>query len=105
MSNSHAPSYSPMYQILILSFFQTSRYDKFYLGTLLVVGAAEEGQPVAFFVVGSESELDTTPVFSKFKERHPTICPKFFMSDAAEAFWNSWKAVFDVTHTKRVICS
>jgi hypothetical protein len=47
----------------------TTRYPGFLLGTLMTVGAAGEGQPVAFFVVGAESEAELSPVFAALSAR------------------------------------
>jgi hypothetical protein len=47
----------------------TTRYPGILLGTLLTIGAAGEGQPVLFFLISSESEIELTPVFLALKKR------------------------------------
>lgn len=39
------------------------------LGTLMTVGAAGEGQPVVFFLVGAESSAELSPVFRCIADR------------------------------------
>jgi hypothetical protein len=51
----------------------TTRYPGILLGTLMTVGAAGEGQPVAFFLIGEESETELTPVFRALSQRHAVI--------------------------------
>uniref|UniRef100_A0A914XN78 MULE transposase domain-containing protein n=1 Tax=Plectus sambesii TaxID=2011161 RepID=A0A914XN78_9BILA len=45
-----------------------------------------------------------SPVFAALKERHPNLRPQFYMSDCADAFWNSWRAVFEVEGVTRLYC-
>jgi hypothetical protein len=69
-------------------------YDGYLLGTVLILDSTGTGQPVAWYLVKGESEAEITPVFAALKKRHPNLRPKYFMSDCAESFWNSWKTVF-----------
>ena len=47
----------------------TTRYPDIKLGTLLTLGAAEEGQPILLFLVEEESEASLSPVFEVLAER------------------------------------
>uniref|UniRef100_A0A914W128 SWIM-type domain-containing protein n=1 Tax=Plectus sambesii TaxID=2011161 RepID=A0A914W128_9BILA len=79
-------------------------YEGYLLGTLMILDSTGAGQPVAWFLVKGESEAQMTPVFKALKERHPDLRPKYFMSDCADAFWNAWRTVFDVTSVSRLLC-
>uniref|UniRef100_A0A914X0Z6 MULE transposase domain-containing protein n=1 Tax=Plectus sambesii TaxID=2011161 RepID=A0A914X0Z6_9BILA len=79
-------------------------YDGYLLGTVLVLDSTGAGQPVAWFLVKGESEAEMSPVFAALKERHPNLRPKFYMSDCADAFWNSWRAVFDIEGVTPLYC-
>lgn len=103
-----------------------TRYPGILVGTLMTIGAAGEGQPVAFFLVPAESELELSPVFHALKSRYvsafvlgglsycfipiclfsrfPGFKTRFFMSDCAHAFWNTWSKFFDVSETNRQFC-
>jgi hypothetical protein len=95
----------------------TTRYPGILLGTLMTVGAAGEGQPVAFFIVGAESEAELSPAFESLASRYtlrydsmnvfriPEFRTRYFMSDGANAFWNSFKKYFDVSQTIRQLCT
>jgi hypothetical protein len=78
-------------------------YDGYVLGTLLVLDATGAGQPVAWFLVKGEKEEEMLPIFRVLKQRHPNLKPQYFMTDCADAFWNTWKSVFDQT-AKRLWC-
>jgi hypothetical protein len=39
------------------------------LGTVMTIGAAGEGQPVLFFLVGAESTAELSPVFEVLAKR------------------------------------
>lgn len=47
-----------------------TRYPGILVGTLMTIGAAGEGQPVAFFLVSAESELELSPVFHALQSRY-----------------------------------
>jgi hypothetical protein len=47
----------------------TTRHPGILLGTLMTVGAAGEGQPAVFFLVGEESEAELSPVFHALARR------------------------------------
>uniref|UniRef100_A0A914XFZ5 SWIM-type domain-containing protein n=1 Tax=Plectus sambesii TaxID=2011161 RepID=A0A914XFZ5_9BILA len=83
---------------------KTCCYDGYLLGTVLVLDSVGSGQPVAFFLIKGESEVEITPILASLKERHPNLHPKIFMSDMAEAFWNAWKAVFNIDGVTRLFC-
>jgi hypothetical protein len=78
-------------------------YDDYQLGTLLVLDATGAGQPVAWFVIKGESEQEMLPIFQVLKQRHPNLKPKYFMTDCADAYWNTWRSVFG-QDTKRLWC-
>jgi len=48
---------------------EITRYVNLLLGTLMTVGAAEEGQPVLIFLVESESEIELVPVFQALAKK------------------------------------
>jgi hypothetical protein len=78
-------------------------YHSYLLGTLLVLDSTGAGQPVAWFVVEGEKEEEMLPIFQVLQQRHPNLRPRYFMTDCADAFWNSWKSVFG-QDTKRLWC-
>jgi hypothetical protein len=47
----------------------TTRYPGVLLATVMTVGAAGEGQPIAFCLIGAESEGDLSPAFEALSNR------------------------------------
>lgn len=57
------------YPGMICTLFVIETFTGVLLGTLMTIGAAGEGQPVAFFIITSESEEQLTPVFAAIAQR------------------------------------
>jgi hypothetical protein len=78
-------------------------YHSYLLGTLLVLDSTGAGQPVAWFIVNGEKEEEMLPFFQVLKQRHHNLRPRYFMTDCADSFWNTWKSVFG-QETNRLWC-
>ena len=84
----------------------TNMYD-FQLITLLVVDTYGEGIPVAWAISNHENTAHITKFLEVIKDRVDLghLCPKVFMSDDADQYYNSWKAVFPWDGTKKLLCA
>eukprot|EP00081_Caenorhabditis_elegans_P014695 NP_494132.1 Uncharacterized protein CELE_F52C6.14 [Caenorhabditis elegans] len=74
------------------------------LTTITVVDNNDRGEPAGFLLSSSTTSAEVAVFFQKVKELYPEFRPAFFMSDEANCFWNGFSAVFDSTHTKKVLC-
>ena len=70
----------------------TNMYD-FYLTTILVKDEFGEGMPVAWTISNRENATILTEFLKAIKKRLGSLSPKWFMSDDAQQYFNSWKGV------------
>ena len=82
----------------------TNMYD-FNLITLLVMDSLGEGIPVAWAITNRENEVHLTEFLSAIKCKVVSLEPKYFMSDDADQYFNSWCAAFGKKGTKKLLCA
>ena len=82
----------------------TTGYD-FLLSTLLVVDEFGHGQPVAWCLATHETEEFLNIFFSKVAESSGKVKPRWFMSDIACQYYNSYCKSNECPGTKRLLCS
>ena len=73
--------------------------------TLLVMDSLGEGIPVAWAITNRENEVHLTEFLSAIKCKVVSLEPKYFMSDDADQYLNSWCAAFGKKGTKRLLCA
>ena len=80
-------------------------YD-FKLITILVLDDFGEGIPVAWAISNREDAIMLVEFLGAIKYRTgPLKPPRWFMSDDAEQYYNSWKSVFGVEGTTKLFCA
>ena len=80
-------------------------YD-FKLITLLVVDDFGEGIPVAWVITNREDSTMLVEFLQAIKRVTGVLkSPHWFMSDDAEQYFNSWKGVFGVEGTTKLLCA
>ena len=83
----------------------TNMYD-FKLITLLVLDDFGEGIPLAWEITNREDGAMLVEFLSAIKQRTGALkSPRWFMSDDAEQYYNSWKTVFGSEGTTKLLCA
>ena len=81
----------------------TNMYD-FLLITVLVVDDFGEGIPVAWAVSDKEDNKSLRIFLKQLQVRTGPLKPKYFMSDDAQQYWNSWDSEYGDNGTDKLLC-
>ena len=76
----------------------------FNLITLLVLDSFQEGIPVTWAISNREDKTVLLYILQSLKKRNGIIKPRWFMSDMAPQFFNSWKDIFLEENTRYLWC-